>query len=167
MFVFFDLLRILEFETQDLRFLNFGLPILLSQQVVVFFEYFSHLFPTPGTWKIQAEKKEGLTAVLPMDAPDEDAKDGIADGNESSSTESSGRGVGELTTDQFGYIWIYVNSKKNGDFFLYQKNLTKKKMRFEINHKICNYFAGILVATPEPFNLLDTLHPKKHRRRWS
>ena len=30
-FDFFDLLRILEFETQDLRFLNFGLPILLSQ----------------------------------------------------------------------------------------------------------------------------------------
>lgn len=49
--------------------------------------------------------------MLPMDAPDEDAKDGIADGNESSSTESSGLGggetkeVGELTRDI--YIWIY------------------------------------------------------------
>ena len=41
--------------------------------------------PLPGA-VAEAEKKEGLTAVLPMDAPDEDA----ADGNESSSTESSG-----------------------------------------------------------------------------
>ena len=74
--------------------------------------YFFHLFPHPWDLKkSQAEKKEGLTAVLPMDAPDEDAKDGIADGNESSSTESSGLGkkpkeVGELTN---GSIWIYMD----------------------------------------------------------
>ena len=63
--------------------------------------------------------------MLPMDAPEEDAKDGVHDGNESSSTESSGRGektkeVGERTTDQFEYIWIYKLQKNNGIFW-YQK----------------------------------------------
>ena len=87
------------------------------------------IFPTPlGPEKIQAEKKEGLTAVLPMDAPDEDAKDGIADGNESSSTESSGWGGnqgggrahnGSRDIYIYGYIWIYKLKKKMKDVFFY------------------------------------------------
>ena len=58
--------------------------------------YFSNLFPPPGENfcppSIQGEKKEGLTAVLPMDGPDENADGNAGNGNESSSTESSGLG---------------------------------------------------------------------------